>query len=518
MKAQFAAALATLPDYLSQHVLLSLSALALGTAVSLPLAVAAARRPGLRWPLLAATSLVQTIPALALLALFYPLLLALSQIGERALGAHVQALGFTPALLALALYAMLPIVRATVTGIAGIDAAVIEAADAVGMTRAQRLWRVELPIAAPQIVGGLRTATVWTIGAATLATPVGQTSLGNYIFSGLQTENWVAVLFGCGASVAVALVADQLLALVEAGAAQRDWKRALAGAGGFALAAVAALAPGLSGARAAYVIGAKNFSEQYVLADLMALRLEAAGLRAEKREGLGSAVAFRALAGDEIDAYVDYSGTIWTNVMRRADHPSSAVMLPEIAGWLMRADGVASLGALGFENAYALAMKRARAKQLGVASIADLARIAPQLTLGTDLEFQARPEWARVRDAYGLQFKTIRSYNPTFMYRALDGGEADVITAFSSDGRILSQDLVTLADPRDGFPHYDAMILIAPRRAKDARLRAALQPLVGRIDLERMRRANLEVDRDADKLTPLQAARKLGLETGVLAK
>ena len=516
MNAQFVAAVAVLPNYLAQHVLLSLSAMALGASVSLPLALWAARRASLRWPLLAATSLVQTIPALALLALFYPLLLALSGATQKLFGVTTPSLGFLPALLALALYAMLPIVRATILAITGIDPAITEAADAVGMTPAQRLWRVELPLAAPSIVGGLRTAMVWTIGAATLATPVGQVSLGNYIFSGLQTENWVFVLFGCAASVVVALAADQLLALVETGAEQRDWKRALIGAGGFVFAAIAALAPAASSARTSYVIGAKNFSEQFILADLMALRLQAAGLSAEKREGLGSAVVFRALAAGDIDVYVEYSGTLWANQMRRRDNPPRAQMLAEIDEWLKKNGGVALLGALGFENNYALAMKGSRARELGVASIADLARVAPQLTLGADLEFQSRPEWAGVRDAYGLRFANVRSYNPTFMYRALDDGQADVITAFSSDGRILSQNLVTLDDPKGALPHYDAMILIAPKRAEDDGLRAALRPLIGAIDLARMRSANLDVDRDANKLTPLQAAEKLGREAGLL--
>lgn len=516
MNAQLAAAFATLPNYLSQHVLLSLSAMALGAGVSLPLAIWAARRPRLRWPLLAATSLVQTIPALALLALFYPLLLALSGATQNLLGASVPSLGFLPALLALALYAMLPIVRATISSIAGIEPAITEAADAVGMTSSQRLWRVELPLAAPSIVGGFRTAMVWTIGAATLATPVGQVSLGNYIFSGLQTENWVFVLFGCAASVAVALVADQLLALVETGAARRDWKRIFVGAGGFVLAALAALAPAAHATRGAYVIGAKNFSEQYILADLMALRLQAAGLSSEKREGLGSAVVFRALAANDIDVYVDYSGTLWTSLMHRTDNPPREKMLAELRDWLKRTSGVVMLGAVGFENNYALAMKRERARQLGVTTLVDLARVAPQLTFGTDLEFQSRPEWKSLREAYELRFRAIKSYNPTFMYRALDDGQADVITAFSSDGRILAQNLVTLDDPKNAFPHYDAIVLIAQKRADDAKLRAALQPFVGAIDLARMRRANLEVDRDQEKLTPRAAAEKLGREAGLL--
>src|SRR6202030_3122819 len=129
---------------------------------------------------------------------------------------------FLPSLLALTLYSMLPILRNATTGILGVDPAAVEAARGVGMTDRQRLFMVELPLAAPVIMAGIRTAAVWTIGTATLSTPVGQTSLGNYIFSGLQTENWVYVLFGCAASAVLALAADQLLGLIEAGARKRS--------------------------------------------------------------------------------------------------------------------------------------------------------------------------------------------------------------------------------------------------------------------------------------------------------
>ena len=225
MDDRFAAAARLLPDYLSQHVLLSLCALVLGLAISLPLAVAASRSPLVRWPALFSASLIQTIPSLALLALFYPLLLALSSLSQTWFGRGFPALGFAPSLMALTLYSMLPILRNGVAGITGVDPAVVEAADGMGMTSAQRLFRVELPLAAPVIMAGIRTSAVWTIGAATLATPVGQTSLGNYIFSGLQTENWVAVLFGCVAAAVLALAVDQLLGLIESGlAAGKPWR------------------------------------------------------------------------------------------------------------------------------------------------------------------------------------------------------------------------------------------------------------------------------------------------------
>ncbi|WP_156449661.1 ABC transporter permease, partial [Caulobacter sp. CCH9-E1] len=292
------AALAVLPERLGWHVALSASALALGLAIALPLGIAAARHPRLKWIALASAGLVQTIPSLALLALFYPILLLLSRLAEKVLGHGFPALGFLPSLLALTLYSMLPILRNAAAGIASVDPAVVEAAKGVGMTDRQRLWRVELPLAAPVIMAGVRTAAVWTIGAATLSTPVGQTSLGDYIFSGLQTEDWVAVLVGCAASAGLALIVEGLLGLIEAGVARRDGKRLLAGGVGLAIGLVAALAPLAVGAlghgRASYVIGAKNFSEQYILAELMAGRLERVGASVQRRVNLGSAVAYRA--------------------------------------------------------------------------------------------------------------------------------------------------------------------------------------------------------------------------------
>jgi len=291
----------------------------------------------------------------------------------------------------------------------------------------------------------------------------------------------------------------------------------LAGVLGLGLGAGVALLP-LAGGHAAggaYRIGAKNFSEQYILAELMADRLEDAGARVRRKEDLGSAVAYRALAAGEIDAYVDYSGTLWTNVLDRTDNPGRKAVLDQLTKALKRRDGVVVLGSLGFENAYAFVMRPDRAKALHVATIADLAREAPRLSLGSDLEFLSRPEWKAVQAAYGLRFRSKRSYQPTFMYRALEGGEADVISAFSSDGRIAADRLVVLADPKGALPPYDAVVLISPKRAHDRRLIEALEPLVGRISVDAMREANLGVDRDQDKLTPAQAAqalrRKLGL-------
>ena len=510
MSGRVAQAWGLLPEYLAWHVLLSASALVLGLLISLPLAVAASRSARLRWPVLAFAGLIQTIPSLALLALFYPLLLALSALSQTVFGQGFSALGFLPSLLALTLYSMLPILRTGTAGILGVDPAVREAADGVGMTPRQRLFQVELPLAMPVIMAGVRTAAVWTIGAATLSTPVGQTSLGNYIFAGLQTENWVFVLFGCAASAALAMTVDQLLGLIETGAARRKRGLMIAGAALLVVGVLATLTPlAALGKPSSYVVGAKNFSEQYILAEVMAERLERSGAHVSRKEDLGSAVAYRALAAGELDVYVDYSGTLWTNVLKREDNPGRAQVLAELTTELKKRDGVVVLGSLGFENAYAFAMRADRAKALGIVSLADLARQAPRLTLGSDLEFLSRPEWKAVDAAYDFDFKKERSFQPTFMYRALSGGEADVISAFSSDGRISADKLVVLTDPKGALPPYDAVILISPKRAGDERLLAALRPLIGSISVEAMRSANYAVDRDQGKVSPAEAARAL---------
>jgi osmoprotectant transport system permease protein len=487
---RLADAWARLPDFLGSHVLVSLAALALGLGISLPVAILSARRPVLRGSLLAFASVVQTIPGLALLALFYPLLLALSSLSERIFGAGFSALGFLPSMLALALYSMLPVLRNTVTGLNGLDPRLREAARVIGMRPRKSLREIELPLALPVIMAGIRTSAVWVIGTATLATPIGQQSLGNYIFTGLQTQNWVFVIFGCVAAAVLALAVDQLLALIQSGAARRSTLRAGIGALGLVALTLFALVPGLARPHATYVIGAKTFTEQYVLAALIGQRLEADGLTSTRRQGLGSNVLFDALAANEVDVAVDYSGTLWANRMHRSDVPPRAELLAELSRWLMTTHGIRMLGSLGFENAYALAITRKKADALGIHSIADLARHAGELTVAGDYEFFARPEWTALRTAYGLKFREQRQMQPEFMYRAVSDGSVDVISAYTSDGQIATHDLVVLDDPKHAIPPYDAILLLSPKRADDQTLIAALTPLIGAIPVAAIREAN----------------------------
>lgn len=488
--------LGLLPEYLGRHVILTVCALAMGIAISLPVGILVSRNRRLQDATLAVASVIQTIPGLALLALMVPLL---------------GMIGFVPAFIAFVLYSMLPILRNTVTGIAGVDPGVVEAARGIGMYPRQVMLRVRLPIALPVIVAGIRTATVWTVGMVTLSTVVGATSLGNYIFSGLQTQNNTAVIVGCVAAAGLALVLDGLIHLCELALVQRrKTVGTLALAGLTLVIAGGALAPYLRGgslqtlretlaaltSRSDYTIGAKGFTEQYILGDLMAGLLGEAGYRAEVRGGMGSTVVFDALAAGQVDAYVDYTGTLWSNAMGREENPGPDEVYAQVKQWLDDEHDIGTLGRLGFENAYALCMRRDEAERLGITSIADLAGHATDLALGTDYEFLERTEWAALQRAYDLPFAEKRSMDPALMYRAIAEEQVDVITAFSTDGRILVYDLVVLDDPRNAIPPYDALLLIAPGRRDDGAFKAALQPLVGAIGNEVMRTANKLVDKD----------------------
>ncbi|WP_420433137.1 ABC transporter permease/substrate-binding protein [Hyphobacterium sp.] len=505
MSPQLAEAFAVLPDYLGGHMRLSMAAIATAILVSLPLGILAARRDWLAGPALGIASTLQTIPGLALLALMVPVL--------------GGTIGFAPAFVALTLYGVLPILRNTIVGLQAVDPVVREAARGVGMTRKQALLDVELPLALPTIVAGIRTAVVWVVGAAVLATPVGAASLGNYIFAGLQTRNWTAVLFGCVVSALLAILLDQIVRSYEIAARRRD--RMIAGLATFAAVVLigAALAPGwldtgsrqtgetvlaeavgLEGRRVA--VASKPFTEQYILAALIERVLEAEGAIVERRDGLGTAVIFDALANSEIDVSVDYSGTLWTNTLRREDMVGRYRMIAEVNAFLLAQYGIYSPGSLGFENAYGFAMSRDGADRLGVETIADLA--GQGVTIGADTVFFNRPEWTGTRDAYGLQDATPRPMDSTFMYGAVRDGQVDVITAYTTDGRIAAYDLVVLDDPRAILPPYDAMILLSPDAAADDAVAAALAPLVNAITPEMMREANRRVDLDGE--TPEQAA------------
>ena len=515
-----------LPNLLSWHLLLSLCAVVTASIVALGIALLVDRRPRWKHLSLAVVGVMQTIPGLALLALMVPLL--------------GGTIGFAPAFAALTVYALLPLLQNTVTGLSGTDPRLVEAARGLGMGERQILFQVRFPLAFPVILAGLRTSTVWTVGTTTLATAVGASGLGTYIFTGLQTRNHATTLFGCFFAAMLAIVLDQALRVIEN--AVRSRRRAVAGAAGAALAlalmaaTAGALWPRSSAdveARAEtapveaesaqesahplagqhFTVGSKAFVENLILGELVGMHLEASGATVEDRPSMGSTILFDALRQNAVDCYVDYSGTVWATLMKR-DEPASRMRTRiESTSFLLEEHGVVSVGALGFENNYAIVMRGEHARGLGIRTIADLS--GRDFDIAGDPEVFGRPEWERVRDIYSLQSLATRPMQTIYTWDALHEGQVDASIAYTTDGRIAEGDLVILDDNRQAFPPYDAILLVSPEASKNGALVEVLVDLVNRIDDRTMRVANrlVEIDRES----PQRAARWLWERTRLKA-
>lgn len=508
----FLAQFETLPQYLGGHLLLSGLALTIGIALSVPLGIWVTRSNRREQLVMGAVGGVQTVPSLALLALMVPLLGGL--------------IGIIPALIALTLYSMLPIVQNTVTGIQGVDAGLMEAARGMGMTSRQLLFKVQLPLASPVIIAGIKVATIWVFGTATLATPVGADSLGYYIFMGLNTRNDAVTLFGCLVAMAVALLLYKLIGAIQASVEARRRARTMVLSAitatifiiGMAVPLTSTLmrhsgtstiadtngdtvdaglaVPGKPLAGLRLRVGGKNFTESYLLSNLLAIHLRSQGADVELSTGMGSKVLFDATRAGSIDLYVDYSGTIWATLMKRRETKLPQQTLIEVSDYLLKEHGIVSVGRLGFENAYAFAMRRDRADQLGIRSITDLSEHAPDLKIAGDFDFFGRAEGKLVLQAYDLEFRQRRNMNSRLMYDAIAGGQVDVVTAYTTDGQILAFDLLVLDDPRAAFPPYDAILLLSPDAGRNPQVVDSVKVLVNSIRDDDMRWANKSIDLD----------------------
>jgi len=511
-----------LPNLLGGHLSLAVPAIAVGVLISVPLGILCVKSAAVRGPVMTVISLVQTVPSIALLAIMVAVL--------------GGTIGYRPAFIALLVYSILPIVRNTIVGLDSVDPAMREAARAVGMRPLQQLVKVELPLAFPVILAGIRTATVWVVGIATLSTPVGAPSLGNYIFSGLQLRDWQRVLFGCIATMSLSLVLDQLIALIETSLQRRRLAVVWSATAALGVLLIIGLSPQfLNGTDRGFsrlaitqtvkekapaeettvqplagqtvTIGAKGFTEQLILTELLAAEIETAGGQAERLGNMGSTIVFDALAKNTVDVSVDYTGTLWSTVFKEPEPLNRSAMLAAVTGRLFSEYGIVALGSLGFENTYAMVVKAEQAEARGFSTIADITPLADRLRIGGDPEFFGRPEWERVRSLYGLSAIEQVGMDSTFMYQAVADGQVDLAAGFSTDGRIDAYGLSVLEDSREAFPPYDALLLLSPKAAAKRELVAILRPLVNRISAAAMRAANRSVDEDGD--TPGEAAEAL---------
>jgi osmoprotectant transport system permease protein len=484
---------------LSQHVLLVALATIVAAAIGVPLGVAAARRPRISAPIIAVANVVQTVPSLAMFGFLLPVPL-IGGVGARA------------AAFVLILYGLLPIIRTTIAGLGGIDRSILEAGIALGMTPRELLWQVEMPLAMPSIVAGVRIAAVVGVGTATIAAAIGAGGLGEYIYRGLSMVDTTVILAGAIPAALLALVVDAGLWGAERlmSARRRRVSRTAPAAAATALLAVVLLSTGAAAGRSsgAIIVGSKNFTEQLVLGELLAQTIEhQTGLPVERRFNLGGTlICDRALAGGDIDVYVEYTGTALTAIFHqplpapaRGGGPAPRVAEDVYAAVrdLYARSGRTLLPPLGFDNTFAILVRGADARALGLRTIDDAARHSPRWRAGFGYEFLERPDgYPALAKAYGLRFSgPPHVMDLTLSYRALADDQVDLIAGDATAGLIKGLDLVQLEDNRRFFPPYDAAAVARSEALlRDPRIYAALERLGGRISAADMRAMNYAAD------------------------
>ena len=470
----------------------------LAIAIGLPFGILASKNHFLRTTVLGSIGVFQTIPSLAMLAI----LLAL-----------VGKIGAVPAIIALTIYALLPIVRNTVTGIEGVPSDVIEAARGLGMTSGQQLRLVQLPLAMPIIIAGIRTAAVVGVGVATLSAFIGAGGLGQFINRGLALSSTQLILLGAIPAALLAVLVDGAIAATAWGmepVRQREKRSLSARLKPVALvlplllvalgacAAIGSRSPAANQSAKTIRIGSKNFTEQLILGELMAQMIEAhTDLVVDRRFNLGGTmICHEALAAGEIDLYAEYTGTGLVTVLKRPVQSDPSNVFSIVQTEYRKQFSLEWLEPFGFNNTLALTVRKTDAHSKGWQTISDLAMSADSLRAGFTAEFSERADgYPGVRKAYGFGFSKVHDLEPSLMYQAVATGEVDVICAFTTDGRIAAYDLQPLVDNRRFFPPYFAAPVIRSGLLQGhPEVRTILAQLAGVFDDETMQRLNHEVD------------------------
>jgi osmoprotectant transport system permease protein len=473
---------------LSQHVLLVAISTLIAIAIGLPLGIFAARRPRLAAPLVGIANIVQTVPSLAMFGFLLPVPL-IGGVGARA------------AIVVLILYGLLPIVRTTIAGLNGIDPSIREAGVAMGMTPRELLRLVELPLAVPSIVAGIRVAAVVGVGSATIAAAIGAGGLGEYIYRGLSMVDSTVILAGAIPAALLALAVDGGLLWLERRLLSRRRRQPLRSVRiAFALVALVMLGSALVARRSpsTIVVGSKNFTEQNILGELVAQTIERdAGIPVDRRLNLGGTlICDTAMRSGDIDVYVEYTGTALTAIFHQPVVNDPAAVFATVREMYARS-GRTLMPPLGFNNTFAILVRGKDARAGGLRTIDDAAREAPRWRAGFGYEFLERPDgYPGLAAAYGLRFADPpHVMDLSLSYRALASGQVDLIAGDATAGLIRGLDLVQLEDTRHYFPPYDAAVVArAEILLRYPSVRLALETLSGRISADDMRAMNYAAD------------------------
>ena len=468
---------------LMQHIEISLIALFFSLIIAIPLGIYLTRKQRMAEYIIGITGVLQTIPSLALLGLLIPLF----------------GIGTVPAVIALVAYALLPLLRNTYTGIKEIDPSLLEAASAMGMNRRKRLIKVELPLAMPVIMAGIRTATIFIIGTATIAALIGAGGLGDIILLGIDRNDYSLVVLGAVPSALLAIIFDLLLRRLES----ISFKKIIVSSGAFALIIVliigSMIAPAFlhKGGQKTIVIAGKLGSEPEILDNMYKLLIEEnTDLKVKLRTGLGDTTfVFNALKSKDIDMYPEFSGTVITDLLKEnpINTDSKDVFSQAKAGAAKKLN-MALLKPMQFNDTYALAVPESFAKQYHLKKISDLIKVEQYVTAGFDPEFADRKDgYPGLAQKYGLHFNIV-TMDPSVRYHAIQTGKVNLMDAYSTDGELQKYHLVALEDDQHFFPPYQGAPLLRKETIqKYPEIEAALNKLAGKITDSQMQRMNYEV-------------------------
>ncbi|RQW20390.1 ABC transporter permease/substrate-binding protein [Bacillus sp. C1-1] len=491
-----------------EHLQLSLISLLVAVAIAIPIGIVLTRYTRYSEYVIGIAAVLQTIPSLALLG-FLVLFVGI---------------GTTPAIIALTAYALLPVLRNTYTGIKEVDPALVEAARGMGMNSRKRLLKVELPLAMPTVMAGIRTSMVLIVGTATLAALVGGGGLGQIIMLGIQRTSNEYILFGALPATLLALFFDFVLRFTE----RRSEKK---GTGSYkpmlAVVLIALLIvtipPTVNAVRgvgqADIVIGGKMGPEPPILANMYKELIEQeTDLEVEVIAPLGTtSVNFNALEVGDIAIYPEFTGTVLADLLNIENFSyDERESFEQARDEMYEQLGHTLLEPMGFQNTYAIAMPRALAEELEVETISDLEPYANELEAGFTFEFADREDgYAGFEDVYGFSFDNVTTIDVSTRYQAISNGSIQLSDVFSTDPQIVEYDMVVLEDDATLFPPYQAAPLVSNHAISEyPELEAILNQLAGIGSEDEISELNYRVDiNDED---PAAVARDFLNEKGLL--
>ena len=474
-----------------EHLILVIISLAIAISIGLPVGIFITRQPKLAAPILGLANAIQTIPSLAI----FGFLISVPFLG---------GIGKTPAIFALTLYALLPIIRNTYIGINSINPAIKEAGIGMGMTDQQLLLQVEIPLALPVILAGVRVATVISVGIATIAAAIGGGGLGIFIFRGISTVNNELILAGAVPAAVIALSADFGLGLLE-----KNLTKQIANKGkfnqqiGIVLGIITLIIAGLIAFNyqqvpAKIIIGSKNFTEQVILGELLAQHIENhTKLKVDRRFNLGGTfIAHEAVKAGKIAGYVEYTGTSFTTILKEKPISDPESVYKKVKEYYDQKLKLAVMKPLGFENTFAMIIRGEDAKKWQIKSLSEIGKYSSQMKAGFGYEFLERADgYPGLSKTYNLKFANINQMELGLMYQALKEKQVDFIAANSTDGLIPVLNLVILEDDKKYFPPYQAIPIFNQEiLRKYPELTDTINQLGGKVSTTAIQKMNYQVD------------------------